>query len=458
MKPMPFPFALNIGTDIVHLPRITRLLARPNYLTRFTHRILHAREQQDFRTRFSLPALPALIPSSSSSSSPAHTPTPSISISPDMTRWLAGRFAAKEAARKAAPRGAAHISWKDVVVTPELHELRLVSPYIPATAATPPSRGNQAAMPFTHHSHSGQFCPGHAKDNLEEIIQLAISKKFHTFCLTEHMPRHEEDFYPEEIEAGDTESSHVANEAAYFAEATRLRTKYADQIKILIGFEIDWIRPASRQLIEESLSRHPFEFFMGSVHHTLTVPIDYDRPLYEKARALAGGTDELLFEAYFDEQLDMLKQVRPVVVGHFDLIRLKSDDPDRSFQEYPRVWEKILRNLDYVVGYGGLLEVNSAALRKGMKEPYPNGEICKEFLARGGRFCLSDDSHGLEQVGLNFHRVVPFMEQVGMSRIHYLELAKEDDDSAPVVDARFPRTQIKSVTLEEVKNMPFWRQ
>lgn len=33
-----------------------------------------------------------------------------------MARWLAGRFAAKEAARKAAPGGAASISWKDVMV------------------------------------------------------------------------------------------------------------------------------------------------------------------------------------------------------------------------------------------------------------------------------------------------------------------------------------------------------
>lgn len=33
-----------------------------------------------------------------------------------MTRWLAGRFAAKEAARKAAPDGAASIGWKDVIV------------------------------------------------------------------------------------------------------------------------------------------------------------------------------------------------------------------------------------------------------------------------------------------------------------------------------------------------------
>jgi holo-[acyl-carrier protein] synthase len=33
-----------------------------------------------------------------------------------MARWLAGRFAAKEAARKAAPGGAASVSWKDVMV------------------------------------------------------------------------------------------------------------------------------------------------------------------------------------------------------------------------------------------------------------------------------------------------------------------------------------------------------
>ena len=34
----------------------------------------------------------------------------------DMSRWIAGRFAAKEAARKAAPLAAASLGWKDVVV------------------------------------------------------------------------------------------------------------------------------------------------------------------------------------------------------------------------------------------------------------------------------------------------------------------------------------------------------
>lgn len=50
------------------------------------------------------------------------------------------------------------------------------------------------------HSHSGQFCPGHAKDQLEDIIQRAIALKMRAFALTEHMPRLEpEDLYPEEV-------------------------------------------------------------------------------------------------------------------------------------------------------------------------------------------------------------------------------------------------------------------
>lgn len=180
-----------------------------------------------------------------------------------------------------------------------------------------------------------------------------------------------------QIEANETEEHMIENEAAYWEEALRLREKYASQIKILVGFEIDWIRPSSLTLIQRSLARFPFEFFVGSVHHVHTIPIDFDRDMYVQARDAAGGSDERLFEDYFDAQLDMLKQLKPLIVGHFDLIRLKSDDPQRSFTQWPGVWKKILRNLDFIAEYGGMLELNSAALRKGMSEPYPKAEICK---------------------------------------------------------------------------------
>ncbi len=55
-------------------------------------------------------------------------------------------------------------------------------------------------MPFSHHSHSGQFC-GHAENTLEEVVQTAVSKQMYLYALTEHMPREEEDLYPEEVTA-----------------------------------------------------------------------------------------------------------------------------------------------------------------------------------------------------------------------------------------------------------------
>ncbi|THY91613.1 histidinol phosphatase [Aureobasidium pullulans] len=224
-------------------------------------------------------------------------------------------------------------------------------------------------MPHSHHSHSGQFC-AHATCTLEEMVQQAISLKMDTFALTEHIPRDTADLYPEEVDA----QKLIEIFDAYYPEALRLREKYASQITILIGFEGEWIRPSSHTIIKDLLSRYKFDFFVGSIHHTLTKPIDFDHDMYYEARTIAGGSDEDVFAAFFDEQYDMLKALTPPLVGHFDLIRLKSDNPERNWTTMPAVWEKIVRNLDFVASYGGILELNSSAIRKGMSEPYPKAE------------------------------------------------------------------------------------
>jgi histidinol-phosphatase (PHP family) len=230
-------------------------------------------------------------------------------------------------------------------------------------------------MPFSHHSHSGQFC-GHAANTLEEVIQTAISKKVSTFCLTEHIPREEIDFYPEEANVH-TQATLTRLFDDYYHEARRLQKAYADQTQILVGFEGEWIRESSLGIIQDILEKYPVDLFVGSVHHVHTIPIDFDTPMYHKAREIAGGSDEKIFADYFDSQYEMLKALKPPLVGHFDLIRLKSDEPDRSFRTWPAVWEKIERNLKFIAEYGGVLELNTSSLRKGMSEAYPQSEICK---------------------------------------------------------------------------------
>lgn len=166
------------------------------------------------------------------------------------------------------------------------------------------------------------------------------------------------------------------NFADFYEKAQLLRTKYESLIQILIGFEIDYIRPTSIQIIQHLQQDYIFDLFVGSVHHVNTIPIDFDKSMYTQAQDSCGGSEEALFEAYFDAQYEML-QLLPPVVGHFDLIRLLSSDHTLPLQRWPGAWERVIRNIAFVATYGGLFELNSASLRKGWDEPYPRRDICE---------------------------------------------------------------------------------
>ncbi|KAL8674824.1 MAG: hypothetical protein Q9168_000805 [Polycauliona sp. 1 TL-2023] len=304
-------------------------------------------------------------------------------------------------------------------------------------------------MPFSHHSHSGQFC-AHAQNTLEDVVKGAIAKKMHVFALTEHMPREQQDLYPEEIAGSYSDKVLIDTFRRYYHEARRLQQAYSSDIDILIGMEVDWIRPSSKVYIEDLLSEYPLELFIGSVHHVHSIPIDYSTDLFNEARSIAGGSNERLFEDYFDLQYEMLMALKPPIVGHFDLIRLKSDDPDTKFAFMEGVRHRISRNLTFIANYGGVLELNSAALRKGLKEPYPNAQISKEFLGLGGSFTISDDSHGTDQIGCRYRELLGFAKEIGILQITYFEKGSPDKDE------RFPNVTSRTTTLSRLESHPFF--
>lgn len=44
----------------------------------------------------------------------------------------------------------------------------------------------------------------------------------------------------------------------------------------------------------------------------------------------------------------------------------------------------------------------------------------KYIIKSGGRFTLSDDSHGPHAVGLNYHRLREYVQRVGLKELWYL--------------------------------------
>ncbi|KAJ3019248.1 histidinolphosphatase [Thoreauomyces humboldtii] len=237
---------------------------------------------------------------------------------------------------------------------------------------------------------------------------------FTTYGLSEHVPRERvEDLYPEEVEAKTTPTDLHATFRAFTVEARRLRLLYPT-ITLLIGCETEYIRPSSLSHLHRLLATHDLDYTMGSIHHVDGHPIDYSLRTYEEAERACGGTEEL-FRRYFDQQFDMISQCRPSVVGHFDLVRMFRGGDDWVLSD--EVWERVRRNVDLIVGYGGLVEINSRAWKKDLRDAYPQRDVLTYMIGRGVRFTLSDDSHGPDDVGMHYGRLRAYLEEMGVDAV-----------------------------------------
>ena len=136
---IPAPTTLNIGTDIISVARLTRLFGPPvERQSRFVDKILHASEVQELHRRF--PQWQA-----TKSQVQAHEDFRKI------TFWLAGRWAAKEAAKKA--WNAHLLSWKDLRVEAEVggNVLIICNPDSdPNTSTTSPIIEQAAKLSISH--------------------------------------------------------------------------------------------------------------------------------------------------------------------------------------------------------------------------------------------------------------------------------------------------------------------
>ncbi|KAI9824985.1 MAG: hypothetical protein M1819_000783 [Sarea resinae] len=121
MPVMPFPSSLSIGTDICHIARIQRLITRDaqgKSLQRFGRRIFNLYEQPEFERR-----VEDVIERHGREQGMRK-----------LAEWLAGRFAAKEAAIKAIR--SRHITWHDITIRVPPGHKEKVAPQMVIAAAS----------------------------------------------------------------------------------------------------------------------------------------------------------------------------------------------------------------------------------------------------------------------------------------------------------------------------------
>ena len=124
------------------------------------------------------------------------------------------------------------------------------------------------------------------------------------------------------------------------------------------------------------------------------------------------GSYDYMYEKYFDLQYEMIKELKPFVVGHFDLIRIY----DKNYKNRvlkPTINQKIIRNLELIKSLNLVLDFNLRPLARGEKEPYITASILEIASKMGICAVPGDDSHGIKQAGCHVEKAIEILNTYG---------------------------------------------
>ncbi|MCK5163895.1 MAG: histidinol-phosphatase HisJ [Desulfobacula sp.] len=261
-----------------------------------------------------------------------------------------------------------------------------------------------------HGGHSGQYC-NHARDLLEDIIQKYIELGFTKIGITEHVPPVSDQFlYPDEKKLNLTTADLHKRFEDYFKNLKNLKKKYISKIIIFTGMETETYTGYVDH-IKKLISKFKPNYIVGSVHHIDDICFDYSKEEYDRVVSMCGSY-EAMYEKYFDLQYDMIKALKPFIVGHFDLIRIYDKDYKKRLL-LPQINQKIQRNLTLVKSLNLVMDFNLRPLARGEKEPYITGSILKTVKKMGIRVVPGDDSHGVTEAGLHVDKAIEILKTAG---------------------------------------------
>jgi len=275
-----------------------------------------------------------------------------------------------------------------------------------------------------HGGHSKEFCD-HAESNIEDIILRAIELNMPIYGFSEHAPRkHEAYLYPEEIELKKTPQDLIHSFYAYCDTLDNLQKKYASQITLLKGLEIEVVPPNDYISFNQQLIREGnIEYIVGSVHWVNNYMTDFSSETFYKAVEAYHGLEKLMI-AYYQTLKEMIISIKPDIVGHFDLITcfLKPEEVPEYSSKLLKVIEE---TLEEIKKNNCILELNTSGLRKPIQRIFPDIFIIQKSVELEIPFTFADDSHNIQQVGYQLEKARELLLNQGITHIIRLNKSQQ---------------------------------
>lgn len=256
------------------------------------------------------------------------------------------------------------------------------------------------SFPQNLHTHSS-FSDG--KHTPEEMVLGAVRAGCLSLGFSDHSPM---------PPAADPDGWSMKTEMlpAYRAEILRLREAYAGKPEIFLGLEQD---------VDSPPPEGAWDYLIGSVHGVWSggcyLPVDESADAFDRAIREHFGGDCLAFaRAYYRREAEAAGQTGCDIVGHFDLIT-KFNEGGRRFDESDlRYRAAALEALEALMERDVIFEINTGAMSRGCRTaPYPAPFLLKAIRQKGGRICITSDSHSADAVVHAFPQAAALAEACG---------------------------------------------
>jgi len=259
-----------------------------------------------------------------------------------------------------------------------------------------------------YHSHCS-FCDGRAP--FEEFVKEAISQGFYSYGVSSHAPLPFPTQWTMEWEQME----------AYLDEFNNLRQKYADEIELYVGLEIDYLNEESNPSVAR-FTELPLDYRIGSVHLLYdaageVVDIDCSPAVFkERVDRHFNGDVLRVVRMYFDRLFRMVELGGFDILGHADKMHYNASCYHPGLLDEP--WYEALMK-DYfslVASRGYLVEINTKAYDS-LGTFYPNSrywELMKEYQIK---ILVNSDAHYPERINAGRMEALRLLQAKGFATV-----------------------------------------
>jgi len=250
------------------------------------------------------------------------------------------------------------------------------------------------------HNHTTRC--NHAKGSMESYVQRAIELGIDIYGFSEHAPMNFDEYY----------RLPFSQMKDYVEDVQNLQSKYKNDIKILLGYEVDYLTGH----MDERVLKAEVDYLIGSVH--FLGEWGFDNPEFNDEYAKRNIDD--IWQEYFNTIEAMAKTEHFDIVGHFDLIKVFKFMPSKDIRSMAKKALKAIKKSNMV------LELNSAGLRKPCKEIYPSESLLEVAYELDIPITFSSDAHAIGQVGFKYNETKKLAKKIGYTKaVTFEQRAKE---------------------------------